>query len=159
MTNSFPTRSLQIMNLAAILDLKIFTNIINECLDYQYFIGYFQNAFVSTLSKIIWKINIFNVGHFGLRIAALMGKIQGGSWSIWNQRAKITLCANFYVLSLIWTIRPLNIWTTKESPLNVPGRLALYYHCNEWEKRNVTFNIAFKHRQDKEKVIYTHINI
>ena len=53
MTNRFPTKPLQIMNLAAILDLKIFTNIINECLDYQYFIGYFQNAFVSTLFKII----------------------------------------------------------------------------------------------------------
>ena len=36
MTNCFPTKSLQIMNLAAILDLKIFTNVINECLDYQY---------------------------------------------------------------------------------------------------------------------------
>ena len=82
--------------MAAILDLKIFTNVINKCEDYQYFIGYFQNAFVSTLFKIIWKIYIFNVGHFGLRIAALLGKIQGGSWSIWNQRAKITLCTNFH---------------------------------------------------------------
>ena len=36
MTNRFPTKSLQIMNLAAILDLKIFTNVINKCLDYQY---------------------------------------------------------------------------------------------------------------------------
>ena len=36
MTNSFPTKSLQIMNLAAILDLEIFTNVINKCLDYQY---------------------------------------------------------------------------------------------------------------------------
>ena len=53
MTNRFPTKSLQIVNLAAILDLKIFTNVINECLDYQYFIGYFQNAFVSNLFKII----------------------------------------------------------------------------------------------------------
>ena len=53
MTNHSPTKSLQIVNLAAILDLKIFTNVINECLDYQYFIGYFQNAFVSTLFKII----------------------------------------------------------------------------------------------------------
>ena len=48
MTNCFPTKSLQIVNLAAILDLKLFTNFINECLDYQHFIGYFQNAFVST---------------------------------------------------------------------------------------------------------------
>ena len=72
MTNRFPAKSLQIVNLAAILDLKIFTNVINECLDYRYFIGYFQNASVSTLFKIIRKIHIFNVGHFGLRI-------QGGS--------------------------------------------------------------------------------
>ena len=36
MTNRFPTKSLQIINLAAILDLKIFTNVINKCLDYQY---------------------------------------------------------------------------------------------------------------------------
>ena len=35
-TNHFPTESLQIMNLAAILDLKIFTNVINKCLDHQY---------------------------------------------------------------------------------------------------------------------------
>ena len=79
MTNRFPTKSLQFVNLAAILDLKIFTNVIIECLDYQNFIGYFQNAFASTLFKIIRKIHIFNVGHFGLRIAALLGKIQGGS--------------------------------------------------------------------------------
>ena len=92
----FPTKSLQIINLAAILDLKIFTNVINKCQDYQYFTWYFQNAFVSTLSKIIWKIHIFNVGHFGLQITALMGKIQGGSWSIWNQRTKIILYTNFY---------------------------------------------------------------
>ena len=96
MTNRFSTKSLQIVNLAAILDLKIFTNVINECLDCQYFIGYFQNAFVSTLFEIIWKIYIFNVGHFGLRIAALLGKIQGGFWSTWNQRANITLCTKFY---------------------------------------------------------------
>ena len=36
MTNRFPRKSLQIMNLAAILDLKIFTNVINKGLDYQY---------------------------------------------------------------------------------------------------------------------------
>ena len=36
MTNRFPTKSLQIMNMAAILDLKIFTDVINECLEYQY---------------------------------------------------------------------------------------------------------------------------
>ena len=36
MTNRFPTKSLQIMNLAAILDLKILTNVINIYLDYQY---------------------------------------------------------------------------------------------------------------------------
>ena len=36
MTNRFPTKSLQIMNLAAILDLKIFTNVINKYLVYQY---------------------------------------------------------------------------------------------------------------------------
>ena len=36
MTNRFPTKSLQIMNLAAILDLKIFINVINKYLDYQY---------------------------------------------------------------------------------------------------------------------------
>ena len=53
MTNRFPTKSLQIMNLAAIFDLKIFINVINECLDCQYFIGYFQNAFLSTLFKNI----------------------------------------------------------------------------------------------------------
>ena len=35
-TNRFLTKSLQIMNMAAILDLKIFTDVINECLDYQY---------------------------------------------------------------------------------------------------------------------------
>ena len=74
MTNRFPTKSLQIVNLAAILDLKIFTNVINECLDFQYF-----TAFLSTLLKIYEKIHIFNVGNFGLRIAALLGKIQG--WS------------------------------------------------------------------------------
>ena len=38
MTNRFPSKSLQIMNLEAILDLKIFPNVINKCLDYQYFI-------------------------------------------------------------------------------------------------------------------------
>ena len=69
------------MNLAAILDLEIFTNVINNYLDYLYCIWYFQNAFISTLFKIIWKIRIFNVGHFGLQIAALMGKITDGSWS------------------------------------------------------------------------------
>ena len=36
MINRFPTKPLQIVNLAAILDLKIFSNVINECLDYQY---------------------------------------------------------------------------------------------------------------------------
>ena len=36
MTNRFSTKSLQIMNMAAILDLKIFTDVINECIDYQY---------------------------------------------------------------------------------------------------------------------------
>ena len=36
MTNRFPIKSMQIMNLAAILDLKIFTNVINKCLNYQY---------------------------------------------------------------------------------------------------------------------------
>ena len=36
MTNRFPTKSLQIMNWAAILDLEIFTNVINIYLDYQY---------------------------------------------------------------------------------------------------------------------------
>ena len=36
MTNRFPTKSLQIMNLAAILDLKIFTNVRHIYLDYQY---------------------------------------------------------------------------------------------------------------------------
>ena len=36
LTNRFPTKSLQIINLAAILDLKIFINVINKCLDYQY---------------------------------------------------------------------------------------------------------------------------
>ena len=36
MTNRFPRKSLKIMNLAAILDLKIFTNVINKGLDYQY---------------------------------------------------------------------------------------------------------------------------
>ena len=36
MTNRFPTKSLQIMNLVAILDLKIFTNVINKGSDYQY---------------------------------------------------------------------------------------------------------------------------
>ena len=53
MTNRFPTKSLQIMNFAAILDLEIFTNVINKYLDYQYCILYFQNAFLSTLFKII----------------------------------------------------------------------------------------------------------
>ena len=36
MTYRFPRKSLQIMNLAAILDLEIFTNVINKCLNYQY---------------------------------------------------------------------------------------------------------------------------
>ena len=36
MTNRFPTKSQQIMHLVAILDLKIFTNVMNKCLDYQY---------------------------------------------------------------------------------------------------------------------------
>ena len=35
MTNRFPRKSLKIMNLVAILDLKIFTNVINKGLDYQ----------------------------------------------------------------------------------------------------------------------------
>ena len=67
------------MNMAAILNLKIFINVINKYLDYQYVSGYFQNALLSTLFKIIWKMNIFSVGHFGLEISALMGKIHGGS--------------------------------------------------------------------------------
>ena len=36
MTNRFPRKSLKIMNLMAILDLKIFTNVINTGLDSQY---------------------------------------------------------------------------------------------------------------------------
>ena len=67
------------MNMAAILDLTIITNVIDKYLGHQYVIAYFQNAFLSTLFKIIWKINIFNVGHFGLEIATLMEKIQGAS--------------------------------------------------------------------------------
>ena len=43
------------MKLAAILDLKIFTNVINECLDYQYFIGYFQKRLSSFYLKIYEK--------------------------------------------------------------------------------------------------------
>ena len=127
MTNRFPTKSLQIVNLAAILDLKIFTNVINEFLDYQYFIWYFQNAFVSTLFKIIWKIHIFNVGHFGLRIAALLGKIQGGSWSIWNRHTKIKI--NVMLLSFIWAIRPLNIWTKGFYSLNSD---IIYFYIGEF---------------------------
>ena len=50
--NHFLTKSLKIINFAAILDLKIFTNVINKYLDYQYASGYFQNAFPSTLFKI-----------------------------------------------------------------------------------------------------------
>ena len=48
MTNCFPTKSLKIMNMVAILDLKIFTNVINKCLDYEYVSGYFQNTFLPT---------------------------------------------------------------------------------------------------------------
>ena len=36
MTNRFSSKSLQIMNLAAILDLKILTNVMNIYLEYQY---------------------------------------------------------------------------------------------------------------------------
>ena len=46
-TNCFHTKSLQIINMAAILDLKIFTNVINKHLNYEYVGGYFQNEFLS----------------------------------------------------------------------------------------------------------------
>ena len=72
-------QNLQIMDMAAILDLKIFTYVINKHLNYEYVSGYFQNVFLSTLFKIIRKIYIFIVGHFGLQIAALMGKFPDGS--------------------------------------------------------------------------------
>ena len=52
-TYRFLTKSLTIINMAAILDLKIFTNVINNYLNYQYATGYFQNAYLSTLSKTI----------------------------------------------------------------------------------------------------------
>ena len=47
-TNRFLTKSLKIINMAAILDLEIFTNVKNK-----YVSGYSQNGFLSTLLKII----------------------------------------------------------------------------------------------------------
>ena len=87
------------MYMAAILDMKIFP-MSNKYLDYQYVSGYFQNAFLSTLFKIIWKKYIFNVGHFGLEIAVLMGKIQGGSRLFCKQRTKINLYTNCHAFSI-----------------------------------------------------------
>ena len=52
-TNRFLTKSLKIMNIAAILDWKIFTNVMNKYVDYEYVSWYFTNAFLSTLFKII----------------------------------------------------------------------------------------------------------
>ena len=86
MTNGFPTKSLQIVNLVAILDLKIFTNVKNEYLDYQYFIGYFQNAFVSILfspwglskpnMNDFWSVHLWKIS---LRIGQKMHKITHNS--------------------------------------------------------------------------------
>ena len=47
-TNRFLTKSLNIINMAAILNVKIFTNVKNKCLDYEYVSGYFPNTFLST---------------------------------------------------------------------------------------------------------------
>ena len=49
-TNSFFTKSQNIMNLAPILDLEKFTNVINKYLDHHYVIWYFQYTFLSTSS-------------------------------------------------------------------------------------------------------------
>ena len=78
-TNRCLKKSLKIMNLAAILDLKIFTNVINDYLDHHYVSGYFKNAFWSLYLKLYEKFHIFNVVHFGLQIMALMGKMLGVS--------------------------------------------------------------------------------
>ena len=67
------------MNMLAILDMEILSNFFDKYLNYEYVSGYFQNMFLSSLFNIIWKIYIFNVGHFGLHIAALMGKFTDGS--------------------------------------------------------------------------------
>ena len=66
------------MNILSILDMELFTNFFDKYLNYEYVSGYFQNGFLSSLFNIILKIYIFNVGHFGLHIAALMGKFTDG---------------------------------------------------------------------------------
>ena len=55
-TNRFLTLSLKIMTLAAIL--KIFTNITNIFLDYQYVSGYFQMRFYTLYLKLYAKFTV-----------------------------------------------------------------------------------------------------
>ena len=51
----------------------------------------FKMGFYLTSFEIISKVIFFNVGHFGLQIAVLMGKITDGSCSISNWHTKINL--------------------------------------------------------------------
>ena len=51
-TNRFRIKSLQIMALTAILDLKIFTNFLNRFLDYQYVSVNFEMNFYALYSKL-----------------------------------------------------------------------------------------------------------
>ena len=50
-TKRFLIKSLQIMDLTAILDLKIFTNVVNKFLDYQYVSGNFEMDFYALYLK------------------------------------------------------------------------------------------------------------
>ena len=74
-SNCFVTKLLKFILLDAILKFKIFTNVINNYLDRQYISGYFPNAILCTLFKIISKIPILNDGHFELQIAVPLSKI------------------------------------------------------------------------------------
>ena len=96
-TNRFLTKFTKIMNLSVSLYLKMFINVTNKFLGYQYVSGYFRNMFLYTLLKIIWKIQVVKVGHFRLQGAALKSKIQGGPCLILNQHNKIAMYANLHV--------------------------------------------------------------
>ena len=55
-TNCFLTKSLKIMNMAAIFDFKIFTNAIDKYLDYEYVSWYFKMRFYRLYLKSYEKI-------------------------------------------------------------------------------------------------------
>ena len=81
------------MNMTAILDLKIFTKVTFKMSLYPFYL------------KLYAQIHIFNVGHFGLLIAAFMGKTRVGPDHFEISVSKLPCILIFMLLSLIWTIR------------------------------------------------------